>query len=42
MYCYSSTWQPIFNHLQALGVLYHPGLPPDVMNLYPHLSNRGC
>jgi len=41
VYCYGSTWQPIFDHFQTLGVLFQPGLPEDVMNLFPPLQRPG-
>ena len=41
VFCYGSTWQPIFDHFQALGVLFHPGLPEDVMDLFPPTQRPG-
>lgn len=35
VYCYGSSWQPIFDHFRVLGVHFHPGLPEDVTNLFP-------
>jgi len=34
VYCYGSSWQPIFNRFRALGVHFQPGLPEDVTSLF--------
>ena len=40
VYCYSSSWQPIFDRFRALGVHFQPGLPEDVAGLFPTSQER--
>ena len=40
VYCYGSSWQPIFEHFRALGVHFQPGLPEDVAGLFPTHQER--
>ena len=41
VYCYGSSWQPIFDHFQALGVHFHQGLPEEILALFPPQQRPG-
>lgn len=41
VYCYGSSWQPIFDRFKALGVVFQRGLPEDVAELFPPSQRPG-
>ena len=40
VYCYGSSWQPIFDRFRDLGMHFQPGLPEDVAGLFPSSQAR--
>lgn len=41
VYCYGSTWQPLFDQFRALGVHFHRGIPDDISELFPPAQRPG-